>query len=284
MSEALKSFLAGWAGGVGLLLVGHPFDTIKTRVQADTAGLYKGPADCLKQLVAKEGPLAVYKGVTAPLVGVGTVFAVYFVSYDLMALALRAMANKKPSDNLSLGEVMVCGGFTGLVGTCILAPSELLKVQQQTAALKGLDGSMGAICRQIYAEQGARGFLKGFGATLARDCPGSMAWFGAYEMTKQSICEDPSKPTVSQALTAGGMGGMGMWLSALPMDTIKTRIQSTRGGKPIGFIEAYTQIMKEGGIKAFYKGFAPIMMRAFPANAACFACKEFTKDKLDRMF
>jgi solute carrier family 25 carnitine/acylcarnitine transporter 20/29 len=28
--------------------------------------------------------------------------------------------------------------------------------------------------------------------------------------------------------------------------------------------------MKEEGPKALYKGFAPVMLRAFPANAACF--------------
>ena len=36
VKDGVKSFLAGWAGGVGNLLVGHPFDTIKVRLQDDT--------------------------------------------------------------------------------------------------------------------------------------------------------------------------------------------------------------------------------------------------------
>jgi hypothetical protein len=37
LKTAAKSFLAGWVGGVGNLLVGHPFDTVKTRLQDDIA-------------------------------------------------------------------------------------------------------------------------------------------------------------------------------------------------------------------------------------------------------
>lgn len=29
VKDGIKSFLAGWAGGVGNLVVGHPFDTVK---------------------------------------------------------------------------------------------------------------------------------------------------------------------------------------------------------------------------------------------------------------
>lgn len=32
--------------------------------------------------------------------------------------------------------------------------------------------------------------------------------------------------------------------------------------------------MAEAGVKGFYRGFAPVMLRAFPANAATFAFKE----------
>ena len=36
---------------------------------------------------------------------------------------------------------------------------------------------------------GIKKFYTGAGATMARDVPGSMAWFGAYEVAKMSICE-----------------------------------------------------------------------------------------------
>merc|ERR1711871_905214 len=50
--------------GVVATTVAAPFDIIKTRCMADEAGLklYKGAFDCAKQLVQKEGAMALYKG------------------------------------------------------------------------------------------------------------------------------------------------------------------------------------------------------------------------------
>jgi solute carrier family 25 (mitochondrial carnitine/acylcarnitine transporter), member 20/29 len=282
MSDLLKSFLAGWVGGIGNLMVGHPFDTVKTLMQNAPKGAYKSSGDCLLQLVKAEGPLAVYKGVTAPMTGVGVVFAIYFLAYDATEAFLRRVKGVSPTQNLSLLEVMVCGGSTGIFGSLILGPAELLKIRQQTASSKGLDGSFGGVVRGIYAEGGACGFFRGLSATMMRDVPGSMAWFGAYEMTKQAICENPKTPTVYQALVAGGMGGLGMWSFAIPLDAIKTRVQASSGN--LGAFGVARQLFAEQGMQGFYRGIGPALLRAFPANAACFAAKEFAQSSLDKVF
>jgi len=52
-----------------LLAVGHPFDTIKVRLQTSDNAQFKGPLDCVLQTVRKEGLAGLYKGATPPLVG-----------------------------------------------------------------------------------------------------------------------------------------------------------------------------------------------------------------------
>jgi len=282
MSDSLKAFIAGWAGGVGILAVGHPFDTVKTMMQNAPDGQYKGAMDCVRQITKKEGPLALYKGVQAPLAGVGTVFALYFVAYDACERGIRNWRGHPSSYNLNLTEVMICGGSTGVVGSLVLGPSELLKVRQQTAVQQGKDGSFGKVVAEIRAKEGMMGFTRGLSATMARDVPGSMAWFGAFEMTKQALCDDPKKPSVMQALVAGGMGGIGMWSFAIPLDAVKTRVQAGAGTN--SFLGAAKQLHAEKGLKGFYKGIGPALLRAFPANAACFAAKEKTAAFLDTLF
>eukprot|EP01004_Peranema_trichophorum_P006374 NODE_5196_length_1051_cov_81.522629_g4637_i0.p1 GENE.NODE_5196_length_1051_cov_81.522629_g4637_i0~~NODE_5196_length_1051_cov_81.522629_g4637_i0.p1 ORF type:complete len:307 (-),score=54.40 NODE_5196_length_1051_cov_81.522629_g4637_i0:130-996(-) len=288
MADALKSFLAGWAGGVGILAVGHPFDTVKTLLQdmprpkPGEKPMYTGAMDVVRQTVKKGGPLALYRGVIGPFWGIGPVFALYFLSYDTAEKWIRKIKGYATNQQLSLLDIMICGGFTGVVGTVVLAPAELIKIRQQTAISRGIDGSFAGCCKKAYSEGGVRGFYKGSVATLARDVPGSMGWFGAYEVAKMSLCEDPKNPTVLQALLSGGCGGLGMWLTALPMDTIKTRIQASPS--QISWANCARSIFKEGGVKGFYAGFAPIMLRAFPANASCFACKEYAKKGLDYLF
>lgn len=60
-TDLAKNFVAGGVGGAFTVLVGHPFDTVKVRlqtmpaIQPGTQPLYKGALDCVKKTVAKEG-------------------------------------------------------------------------------------------------------------------------------------------------------------------------------------------------------------------------------------
>lgn len=62
-------FVAGVFSGITKLAVGHPFDTIKVRMQTSPDGQFKGPMDCLLKTIRNEGVRGLYKGATPPLVG-----------------------------------------------------------------------------------------------------------------------------------------------------------------------------------------------------------------------
>lgn len=68
-SQAWHGFAAGSASGITKCLVGHPFDTIKVRLQTATTARFAGPLDCFTQTMRNEGFKGFYKGVTPPLVG-----------------------------------------------------------------------------------------------------------------------------------------------------------------------------------------------------------------------
>lgn len=70
-AKQLRSLAAGGFGGVCAVVVGHPFDLIKVRLQTADRGVYKSAIDCLKQNIARDGVRrGLYAGVSAPLVGV----------------------------------------------------------------------------------------------------------------------------------------------------------------------------------------------------------------------
>ena len=52
---SLRSLVAGGAGGVAAVIVGHPFDLVKVRLQTAQAGVYSGAMDVVRRTVAKEG-------------------------------------------------------------------------------------------------------------------------------------------------------------------------------------------------------------------------------------
>lgn len=69
--QSLRSFAAGGIGGICAVVVGHPFDLVKVRLQTSEKGVYSGAMDVVKKTVAREGlARGLYAGVSAPLVGV----------------------------------------------------------------------------------------------------------------------------------------------------------------------------------------------------------------------
>jgi len=53
--SGLRSLAAGGVGGVCAVVVGHPFDLVKVRLQTAEKGVYSGAIDVVKRTVAREG-------------------------------------------------------------------------------------------------------------------------------------------------------------------------------------------------------------------------------------
>lgn len=66
-----RGFVAGGVGGVCAVVVGHPFDLVKVRLQTAEAGVYSSAVDVVRKSIARDGlRQGLYAGVSAPLVGV----------------------------------------------------------------------------------------------------------------------------------------------------------------------------------------------------------------------
>lgn len=51
----VRSFVAGGVGGICAVVVGHPFDLVKVRLQTAERGVYSGAMDVVKKTIAREG-------------------------------------------------------------------------------------------------------------------------------------------------------------------------------------------------------------------------------------
>lgn len=57
--QSLRDFAAGGVGGVCAVVVGHPFDLVKVRLQTAEKGVYTGAMDVVRKTIAREGPVRV---------------------------------------------------------------------------------------------------------------------------------------------------------------------------------------------------------------------------------
>ncbi|EOR01400.1 hypothetical protein E3P92_01563 [Wallemia ichthyophaga] len=284
--SSLKSFLSGGFGGSMAVLVGHPFDLTKVRLQTAETGVYNGAIDVVKQSIAKDGARGLYKGVLPPLVGVTPIFALSFWSYDLgkkIVFGCRSeQANREKGTSLSTSELAFAGFFSAVPTTLITSPVERVKVLQQTESKKA---GMGSVISRMYKEGGLKSVYRGTGATLARDGPGSIAYFVSYEQIKKMLtpADSTGELNLGAVLTAGGLAGVTMWSFAIPPDVIKSRIQSAPEGVYKGFVDCAVKTVKADGMGALFKGFGPAMARAFPANAATFLGVEISAKALEKV-
>ena len=66
-SHDILDFAGGCVAGAMGIFVGHPFDTIKVRLQTSTGQHLKGPLDAFQQTVRREGIRGLFKGIETPV-------------------------------------------------------------------------------------------------------------------------------------------------------------------------------------------------------------------------
>jgi len=288
-ADQVKSFIAGGFGGVCAVVVGHPFDLTKTRLQTAAPGAYTGAIDVVKKTLARDGLSGMYRGIVPPLLGVTPIFAVSFWAYDASKQLIYALTPKRESKTLSTAELATAGFLSAVPTTLVTAPVERAKVLLQIQGQGGSEKYKGVfdVLKHLYREGGLRSIFRGTGATLARDGPGSAAYFAAYEVVKKALTPPGSSPAelnLSAIMIAGGTAGVAMWSLVIPPDVIKSRLQSAPEGTYKGMLDCTRKTIAQDGVRALWKGLGPAMARAFPANAATFLGVELARKALDSAF
>ncbi|KAG8968219.1 hypothetical protein FRC03_008354 [Tulasnella sp. 419] len=70
---------------------------------------------------------------------------------------------------------------------------------------------------------------------------------------------------------SGGMAAFTYWAFGIPIDNVKNRILSTPLSSPIpSAAQVARHVYRTQGWQGFYAGFVPVVLRAFPVNAAAY--------------
>ncbi|KAL6747331.1 mitochondrial carrier domain-containing protein [Haematococcus lacustris] len=302
--------LPGISGGIARVMVGQPFDTIKTRLQVMGAGtalaanlppsdVYLNSNDCLRKMVKNEGWVSLYRGVTAPLLGNMVLLGIHFPTFSRTRKMLEQEV-PTPEGQFSHWKTLVAGGAAGLAGSLVSCPSEHVRTKmqlQRRAALaakmglkiQGLDAYKGSVdCAvSIVRKHGVAGLYRGFTATVIRDIQGYAWFFYGYEATVAALA-GPGKTkadlTYSQVMLAGIVAGFGLWGSMFPIDTVKSKLQGDSLSNPQykSTYDCYKQSVAVEGQKGLWRGFSAAMYRAIPVNASIFLAVEGTRNMIQQ--
>ncbi|XP_050526998.1 congested-like trachea protein isoform X1 [Daktulosphaira vitifoliae] len=286
--DPIKYFISGGFGGICTVLTGHPLDTLKVRlqtmpsVQPGQTPMYTGAWDCAVKTVKREGFLGLYKGMGAPITGVAPIFAISFLGFGL---GKKIFASN--SETLTPPQLFCAGSFSGIFTAIIMVPGERIKciLQIQESGNQKYKGPISVI-KKLYSEGGVKSLYKGTCATLLRDIPACGVYFMTYELLVNYQKEKSGNNiNMLNTIFAGGMAGILNWLVAMPPDVLKSRLQTAPENMyPRGVRDVFLRLYREEGLRALYSGVTPVMLRAFPANAACFLGVEFGLKTLNILF
>ncbi|KAG2225456.1 hypothetical protein INT45_010092 [Circinella minor] len=191
-------------------------------------------------------------------------------------------------------KYLAAGGIAGAVSRTCTAPFDRLKVYlitqislkpshmiQPTTAAASESSIINAV-RTIYGQGGFRGFFVGNGLNIMKIIPESAIKFYVFETAKTLLAqftgvEDKNAIPVGARFIAGGMAGLCSQFCIYPMETLKTRIMSTKIGdqaKPTintqgrSFVlDTVKSMYKAQGIRAFWPGLTLGLFGVFPYQA-----------------
>ncbi|KAJ8596757.1 mitochondrial carrier [Rhizopogon salebrosus TDB-379] len=291
--DPTTDFIAGTTAGIVGLLIAHPFDTVKVRLQnPDLSSKYHSTSHAFATIIREERFSGLYKGIASPLATCALMNGLIFASYKFF-LKAQMTDNSIPS----LTQITIAGTCCGVVMSLLSAPIELIKIRQQNMLESGL-GSVSTrnLVSTICREHGLKGLYRGFTATALRDS-GYGAYFLGYEVTSRyltrpslGLSDSSSLLGSSQAespplwvlLVSGGVAGVVGWLPTFPMDVVKTRMQSTEARSTTQLeINPYRTMISTirhsyhaSGFSVFFRGLSPTLIRAIPVNMATFSVYE----------
>lgn len=289
--------IAGGIAGFAEACTCHPLDTIKVRMQLSRKGRGVGekPRGFFAtgvHIVQRESPLGLYKGLGAVVAGIVPKMAIRFMSFEQYK---SWFANKQTGVTSPQG-VFVAGLLAGTTeAVLVVNPMEVVKIRLQAQQHSLADPMEKPRYRNaahalytIIREEGFVTLYRGVALTAARQATNQAANFTAYQELKalaqrvQQTTDLPSYETATIGLISGALGPF----SNAPIDTIKTRIQrapKVPGETAFGrMMKVATDMFKQEGVSAFWKGITPRVARVAPGQAVVFTIYEKVKGWLEQ--
>ena len=142
---------------------------------------------------------------------------------------------------------------------------------------------------KILRSEGLSGLYKGLGVTALRELPSIGVYFTVYKLLREHVDRALGGGwETTSTIVSGGVAGCCSWFVVYPLDVIKTNIQvngfvstgaaggaaSDGGG---GIFSTGSLIYRRQGLRGFFRGLGPTMMRAFPVNGITFLMYEKLK-------
>mmetsp|Transcript_182 Transcript_182/g.438 ORF Transcript_182/g.438 Transcript_182/m.438 type:complete len:360 (+) Transcript_182:121-1200(+) len=313
--EALKQlFCGGMAGSVAktvtaplsrltILYQVHPMVTTKENRPKFSMTIRGG----LAKIVERGGMLSLWKGNGTSCIHRFPFSAINFYCYEGVLDILKGPQRLSDDDEdsytntkeVSTFSRLIAGAVAGTTACVACYPLDLVRTRL-TTQLEGKETYRGITdaFAKIVRNEGTTGLYSGLGPTLMVAVPNfSISWV-VYGSLKEYALEDELFYNVRKVdsetgehklgfvltLGCGAASGILSTLVTFPFDTVRRRMQIQgqhfSQGERLTGLQMIRSLLRTDGLKGFYRGLRPEVLKVVPMVGTMFTVYETLKDKL----
>jgi solute carrier family 25 (mitochondrial carnitine/acylcarnitine transporter), member 20/29 len=266
-------------------------DTVKVRIQTDRS--FTSALQCAVHIARHEGFFGFYRGLLSPIINLAITNT---LSFTLYGAAKHSICGSDQSHPQYLPRTFIAGAFVGFALGGLTTPFELAKVQSndrnaltvlqvrvqidrlaKSGSVQQYRGSLDC-AMQIWRSNGLASLYTGFIINTLREGVFCTFYFGVYE-TLKAFSSSRLDPNLT-VLASGAVAGIAGWTSSYPLDVIKSLVQTKRLGPPSPSTSAWSLARERWaamGLRGFYVGLMPSVIRAALVSSTRFYAFEFVK-------
>ena len=279
VASILKPYVCGGSSAMFASCCIHPIDLTKVRLQligqGSATAARPSAISVMRDIVAADGPSALYKGLSASL----TRQATYGTARIGLYSAFSDMVRNSPDyggpagADLPVQWKFLTSFSSGAIASAIGNPFDVALVRMQADGLKPVaerrnySGVFNAVGR-IIKEEGFVSLYWGYKPNLLRAIAMNVGMMATYDQVKE-FCTGLMGTGLHTNMASAASAGFFCAFFSLPFDMIKTRLQNMKalpsGELPYkGVIDCAGQILSKEGITAFWRGFGAFYGRCAP--------------------
>lgn len=279
-----SDLVCGAVAGISARMAVAPLDVVKIRfqVQSQTGGLYHYPSmpSALRRIVAHEGVQGLWKGNVPALLMVTPYSALQLAAFYQLKQS-RLSGIPEPYQSLSFGAI------ASALATACTYPLDLLRTRFAAQSEPKLYNGIRHALSVIYQSHGIRGFYAGLQPTLIEIVPYISLHFAFYEGAKEKVLEYQNRTQLMphESMLLGAASGTASKLLTLPLDNAKKLMQveaqfpapGTSRVAYKGIMDVLRSTWQKEGVRGWFRGATPSLVKAAPNSAITFAVYESSK-------
>ncbi|MCO5597001.1 hypothetical protein L7F22_051073 [Adiantum nelumboides] len=287
--HASKYFIAGGFAGALSRTATAPLDRLKVLLQVQTDSLKGKPriVPCILQIYKEAGILGFFRGNGLNVLKVAPESALKFYTYEMIKDFLVQADGLDSKEEIGTMGRLFAGGIAGAIAQTAIYPMDLVKTRLQTyACIDGKAPPLIKLSKDIWQQEGPRAFYRGLLPSLLGMIPYAGIDLAAYEtlknMSRQWLPEKHEPGPLVQLCCGMVSGALGA-TCVYPLQLVRTRLQAQQMNSATrykGMVDVFKRTFREEGLRAFYKGLLPNLLKVVPAASITYIAYEKARKTL----